>query len=318
MLPFQPFDLTDEAPEMVATARRLIQASVANPVLDIVGDRWVLKILQELHFAPGRFDQLKSALSISRGTLANRLDDLVGHGLVQRTPYQDTPPRFEYRLTDKGSDTAPILHTIRRWDRTWAAGEADSRQQVHLPCQQIFQPALSCGACKSAIRARDIAYTAGTGTAEKAPSLLRRPRRRSTPNSTDPSLSVADILGDRWTALVLSSAWFHLRRFSDMQRALNIAPNILTRRLNHLSQHGILARHLYQQRPARAEYILTEKGFDLYPMTVALLRWGDRWVAGDGRAPIILTHKPCGARLDATLFCRGCGEPVHANDLAPL
>lgn len=318
MLPFQPFDLTDEAPETAATARRLIQASVANPVLDVIGDRWILKILQELHFAPGRFDQLKSALKISRGTLSNRIDDLVGHGLVKRTPYQDTPPRFEYRLTDKGSDTAPILHTIRRWDRTWAAGVADSRQQIHGSCQQVFQPTLGCSVCKSAIRARDIAYTAGPGAAEKAPSLTRRPRRRSTPDSTAPSLSAADILGDRWTALVLSSAWFHLRRFSDMQRALDIAPNILTRRLNHLSQHGIFARHQYQQRPARAEYILTEKGFDLYPMTVALLQWGDRWIAGDNGVPIILTHKPCGEHLKATLFCRACQEPADAGDLTPM
>ena len=318
MLPFQPFDLTDEAPEMVATAKRLIQASVANPVLDVIGDRWILKILQELHFAPGRFDQLKVVLGISRGTLSNRLDDLVGYGLVRRTPYQDTPPRFEYRLTVKGSDTAPILHTIRRWDRTWAAGVADSRQQIHLSCRQVFRPALGCGACKSAIRARDIAYMAGPGAAEKAPSLTRRPRRRSRPDSTASSLSAADILGDRWTALVLSSAWFRLRRFSDIQRTLDIAPNILTRRLNHLSQHGILARHQYQQRPVRAEYILTEKGFDLYPMTVALLRWGDRWIAGDNAVPIILTHKPCGEQLEATLFCRGCKEPAHADDLAPL
>lgn len=314
MLPFQPFDLTDDAADTLATASRLIQASIANPVLDIIGDSWVLKLLQELHFAPGRFDQLKSSLRISRGTLATRLDDLVGHGLVERTPYSSAPPRFEYRLTEKGSDTAPILHAIRLWDRTWAAA-VDNRQQIHRTCGQIFQPVLACGSCNLTFRARDIAYSAGPGAATKTVSLARRPRRRSTPENAALSLSAADMLGDRWAALVLSCGWFGLRRFSDMQRAIDIAPNILTRRLNYLSHHGILARHLYQQRPARAEYILTEKGFDLYPMTVALLRWGDQWIAGDSGAPIVLTHKSCGAPLEATLYCGACNGRAHAAEL---
>lgn len=316
MLPFQPFDLADDAVETLATASRLIQASIANPVLDIIGDRWVLKILQELHFAPGRFDQLKSSLRISRGTLATRLDDLIDHGLIQRTQYRIAPPRFEYWLTEKGSDTAPILHSIRLWDRTWAAATADNRQQIHGLCGQVFQPILACGSCKSTFRARDITYSAGPGPKVKASSLSRRPRRRSTPDSTALSLSAADTLGDRWTALVMSCAWFGLRRFSEMQRAIDIAPNILTRRLSYLSHHGILARHLYQQRPARAEYILTEKGFDLYPMTVALLRWGDHWIAGDTGAPIILSHKSCGAALEATLYCGACSEQAHPSDLS--
>ena len=318
MLSFQPFETADEAPETLATASRLLRASVANPVLDIIGDRWVLKILHELQFGPGRFDQLKLSLRISRGTLATRLDDLVSHGFIRRTPYQDAPPRFEYRLTEKGEDTAPILHTIRLWDRTWAAGEADQRQLIHRSCKQVFQPILACESCNSNIRARDIAYEAGTGTLTKASSISRRPRRRTVRDDAAQSLSAADILGDRWTALVLSSAWFGLRRFTDMERAIDIAPNILTRRLNHLSQHGILARHQYQQRPVRAEYILTEKGFDLYPMTVALLRWGDRWIARAGEAPIILTHKTCGAKLEAALFCQACNEPVQTGDLDPV
>ena len=317
MSAFEPFDLTDEAPETVALASRLLAASIVNPVLDIVGDQWVLKILRELHFGPGRFDQLKSGLGISRGTLATRLDDLVHHGLVERVPYQASPPRFEYRLSEMGRDTAPIIHTLSHWDRTWGAPEPEARQLTHSVCGGTFQPFLACGNCRSLIRARDIAYEPGPGLAAFGASLARRPRRRSTADEGETSISAADILGDRWSALVLASAWFGLRRFSDIERAIQIAPNILTRRLSHLTACGIFARHVYQQRPVRAKYILTEKGFDLYPMTVALLHWGDKWVAERDGPPLILKHKTCGARLAPTLFCESCGNPADTADLIP-
>jgi DNA-binding HxlR family transcriptional regulator len=315
MSAFEPFDQTDEAPETVALASRLLAASIVNPVLDIVGDQWVLKILRELHFAPGRFDRLKSALGISRGTLATRLDDLVHHGLVERIPYQVSPQRFEYRLSEMGVDTAPIIHTISRWDRTWGAPDRETRQLTHAACGQAFQPFLACGHCRSLIRARDIAYEPGPGVVSFGASLARRARRKSATDERDPSISAADILGDRWAALVLASAWFGLRRFSDIERAIRIAPNILTRRLNQLTACGIFARHLYQQRPARAKYILTEKGFDLYPMTVALLHWGDKWIADRDGPPLLLTHKTCGARLAPTLFCESCGQPADSGEL---
>lgn len=316
MSAFEPFDLTDEAPETVALASRLLAASVANPVLDIIGDQWVLKILRELHYAPGRFDQLKKTLGISRGTLSTRLDDLVHHGLVDRAPYQSAPPRFEYRLTEMGADTAPIIHTLSHWDRTWGAPEPEARQLTHAVCGKTFQPFLACGHCRSLIRARDIAYEPGPGVASSNPSMARRARRKSATDDHDPSISAADILGDRWAALVLASAWFGLRRFSDIERAIRIAPNILTRRLNHLTACGIFARHLYQQRPTRAKYILTEKGFDLYPMTVALLHWGDRWISDSDGPPLLLTHKTCGAALAPTLFCESCGQPADGHALA--
>lgn len=313
---FQPFDLPDQEPETVETARRLLSASIVNPVLDILGDRWVLKILRELHFGPGRFDRLTASLAISRGTLAARLDDLVHQCLVERVPYRTAPERFEYRLTEKGRDTAPIVHAIRRWDRTWApppvAGSASGPgaecDRIHDACGKAFRPFLGCSRCKTAIRARDVAYAPGPGADSVRQSPLRRLRRRTSPGDGALPVTAAEILGDRWAALVLAAGWFGLRRFSDIEQAIGIAPNILAGRLARLADCGILARHLYQRRPARAKYILTEKGFDLYPLTVALLHWGDNWIAGDGRAPLILTHKLCGARLTPVPICGSCGR----------
>lgn len=320
MTSFEPFDLSDEAPETVALASRLLKSSIAHPVLDVLGDQWVLRILRELHWQPGRFDQLRMSLGISRGTLAARLEDLVFHGLIERAAYQTAPPRFDYRLTAKGRDTAPIICGIAQWDRAWAHAAAGGaarggQADIRAACGHEFRPYLGCGGCKAPIRARDISYEPGPGAGKPPPSLARRSRRRSTPDAEATRVTAADILGDRWSALVMAGSWFGLKRFSDIERAIDIAPNILTRRLAHLTDCGIFARHIYQRRPMRAKYILTEKGFDFYPLTVALLNWGERWIAGTNGVPLILWHKPCGSRLHPTLYCDVCGS--RAEQPAP-
>jgi DNA-binding HxlR family transcriptional regulator len=100
---------------------------------------------------------------------------------------------------------------------------------------------------------------------------------------------------------VIAAAFFGLRRFSDMERALALAPNVLARRLDELVAAGMMARHVYRERPRRWQYILTEKGLDLYPVIVAQIAWADRWLAGAAGPPLALTHKACGRPLAAVL-----------------
>ena len=85
-----------------------------------------------------------------------------------------------------------------------------------------------------------------------------------------------EILGERWTFLILRESFYGVRRFSDIQRNLGIARNILSTRLQTLVGAGILERVLYREEPERYEYRLTEAGSDLYPAIVTLMRWGDR------------------------------------------
>src|ERR1041384_8349816 len=84
-----------------------------------------------------------------------------------------------------------------------------------------------------------------------------------------------DILGERWTFLILRESFYGVRRFSDMQRNLGIARNILSNRLQTLVSAGILERRRYQEEPERYEYRLTETGRGLYPAIIAIMRWGD-------------------------------------------
>src|SRR5919205_1085242 len=89
-----------------------------------------------------------------------------------------------------------------------------------------------------------------------------------------------EVLGERWTFMILRECFYGVRRFSDMQRNLGIARNILPTRLQALVRHGILERRRYREEPERYEYRLTPAGRDLYPAVVTIMRWGDEHLAG--------------------------------------
>src|SRR5262249_45676914 len=123
------------------------------------------------------------------------------------------------------------------------------------------------------------------------------------------------VVGDRWTLLVLRDAFLGVRRFEAFQIDLGMTRHRLADRLRKLVAHGILERGRYQERPARFEYRLTEKGKDLYPIVVSLTRWGDRWMAGEAGPPVELVHKGCGKITMPALACPECGERVAARDM---
>ena len=124
------------------------------------------------------------------------------------------------------------------------------------------------------------------------------------------------VIGDRWTLLVLRDCFLGVRRFEDFERSLKIARRVLSERLAHLVEEGILDRVSYQERPPRHEYRLTEKGLGLYPAILSLVHWGDRHYAGKKGAPIIHTHKNCGHDFRSVLTCSECGDPVGARDVS--
>ena len=121
------------------------------------------------------------------------------------------------------------------------------------------------------------------------------------------------VIGDRWTLLVLREAFLKVRRFDDFQSRLGIARRVLTERLSHLVEHGVLEKKAYQTRPLRHEYRLTRKGLDLYPALISLVHWGDRHYAGADGPPAIHTHLACGHDFRGVLTCSECGEPVEAR-----
>ena len=125
-----------------------------------------------------------------------------------------------------------------------------------------------------------------------------------------------EVIGERWSLLIVRNAFYGVRRFDDHQRWLGIARNVLQSRLERLVEEGILERRRYQDRPVRHEYRLTEKGIDLWPVTVSLMKWGDRHLYPDG-APVVVEHRDCGGEVDDRRICSRCGDLLEARDVRP-
>ena len=126
-------------------------------------------------------------------------------------------------------------------------------------------------------------------------------------------VSTIETMGDRWIIFIIREAFFGNRTFEQFQANLGIATNILSARLKKLVQNGIFERLKNQDDGRRFIYKLTPKGFDLYPIILALMNWGDRWLAGKEGPPLLLYHEDCGHRLKSVMCCAHCGKPVHAR-----
>jgi DNA-binding HxlR family transcriptional regulator len=123
-----------------------------------------------------------------------------------------------------------------------------------------------------------------------------------------------EVIGDRWTLLVIRDAFLGVRRFEDFQKSLGVARNVLTDRLNRLVDEGILRRNLYQERPERHEYRLTRKGVELWPAMMTMMKWGDRYLYPEGHPRLVL-HKDCGGEIDERLHCSKCGAELGPTDV---
>jgi DNA-binding HxlR family transcriptional regulator len=123
-----------------------------------------------------------------------------------------------------------------------------------------------------------------------------------------------EVVGERWSLLIVRDVFNGNRRFGEMQASLGVARNVLAARLQRLVDEDILERRRYQRRPARYEYFLTEKGLDLWPTLIALLSWGDRYSPSPGGAPKVILHKVCGGQVSERGICESCGEVLRARD----
>jgi DNA-binding HxlR family transcriptional regulator len=127
------------------------------------------------------------------------------------------------------------------------------------------------------------------------------------------------ILGERWTFVVLREVFNGVRRFDDISRHGGIPRQVLSNRLALLVEQEILRREPYQDpgERVRHEYRLTEKGFDLYPVMVAIADWGDRYVADPEGSPVEFAHRDCGGQVHAVLECADGHRVERPRDLAP-
>ena len=123
-----------------------------------------------------------------------------------------------------------------------------------------------------------------------------------------------EIAGERWSLLILRNAAFAgMTRFTEFQKSLDLAPNILAARLDYFVETGLMIKS--GDEGPRETYRLTRKGLDFKPVIIALTEWGDRWAAPDG-APIVYEHEGCGGRVRQALTCTKCGEHPRPQDVS--
>jgi DNA-binding HxlR family transcriptional regulator len=137
-------------------------------------------------------------------------------------------------------------------------------------------------------------------------------------NQTCSIAGALEVVGERWSLLIVRDVLLGVRRFDEMQANLGIARNVLQTRLTRLLEQGVLEKRLYQERPRRYEYRLTEKGLDLWPAIVALMNWGDLHAAPQAGPPVLLEHKGCGGAVDEHRTCRDCGARLSVRDVRAL
>ena len=213
---------------------------------EVVGDAWSWLVMREavLHGVT-RFAEFQKRLEAPRSTLSARLSQLIAAGLL----VHETHLRGEYRLTDSGRDFLGCLLIAMRWGDQWYFRPHTRPQKgTHTPCGSPLEAVLRCAHCREVLRVREVTTSPGQPVTEIPINVVKVARRRR------PGLellersrpcSVARTLigtGEWWSALIVRECFFGTRRFDEFQRRLNIAPNILSERLQRLVALGIIAK----------------------------------------------------------------------------
>jgi DNA-binding HxlR family transcriptional regulator len=127
-----------------------------------------------------------------------------------------------------------------------------------------------------------------------------------------------DVIGEPWSPLIVRNIYIGIGRFDQLQQSLGISRKVLAERLRWLTETGVLERREYSSKPPRYEYALTDRGLELFEVLMVMVRWGDKWLAGEAGPPVLYRHHACGKVSHVELRCSECGEPMTARDIEVL
>jgi DNA-binding HxlR family transcriptional regulator len=297
-----------------------LAASGAARALALIGDAWVLRILRSAFRGTCRFSAFVQELGVSRAVLSQRLDVLCDAGLLVRD-LADGAGHARYRLTEMGLDLWGVLILMWLWERRRGTGlqapesqgDRPRRVLLHRDCGASIEPRYVCMCCHEPVSAFDTeAVIAGSATAEQGPEVATRRYRQSSRQDRSGQPRLLRLYGDRWNGFIMAAAFQGVRTFSDFQRALGLGPAQLSDRLAQLQALGFLRARAYAGQ--RQEYRLSADAVSTYPITVALMQWGNRWL-WSGRAPLTLRHKTCSNPLHAELVCSHCDQALSRRNL---
>jgi DNA-binding HxlR family transcriptional regulator len=160
------YDATDYPDGMERKSFSDMHCSVAQ-CLEVVGEWWTLLIVRDAFLGVTRFDEFQERLGISRNVLNQRLTRLVEDGVLTKVPYSEHPPRFDYRLTERGRDLWPVINAMRQWGDKHAAPNGPPLRLIHQECGRISEPQLVCSTCHEPVGVRDVKAISGPGDLEE-------------------------------------------------------------------------------------------------------------------------------------------------------
>jgi len=126
--------------------------SVARTV-EHIGERWTMLILRDAFYGIRRFDDFQASLGIARNILTKRLNTFLSAGIMRKEQYQERPPRYEYRLTEKGRDLVPLLTSLLAWGDRWEADAEPPVRLIHTDCGNEMHATVVCSECRAEINA---------------------------------------------------------------------------------------------------------------------------------------------------------------------
>lgn len=282
--------------------------------LEVVGDYPTLLILEVSWLGGKRFDGFRRRTGLLKASLSSRLRRLVDAGLMEKRLYCESPPRYEYIMTPKGQGLYWVALMLLRWERRWEEPGKITVELTHKVCGNVFDPVPACGSCNIEVNPKEVEWCEGPGLGKMKPLYSRRRRSRDAERKSNSLMDqAAQIMGDRWSSLILRSIYTDINRFDDILADTAIATNILSERLDWLEEIGMIRRRAYHQNPTRYEYRLRSKGVDYYHALLMLQQWGDTYYCAPEGPPLLLTHKLCSQPLDPKVVCSECRVPIDVH-----
>ncbi|MFI9555728.1 winged helix-turn-helix transcriptional regulator [Nonomuraea endophytica] len=291
--------------------------SAIGQALLAISDQWTMLILQRAFLLRlRRFADWRDELGMSESVLSNRLKEMVAGDLLRPVPYREQGrTRTEYLLTERAIELWPVLVEIWSWERRWVPRRHGLPELAHDVCGSRTDVELGCSGCLAApVGARDTETSRGAATFAQV--TVPRHHRRIVRAGEDDALSYLpetfELLGDRWSTVVLAAAFLGVRRFADFQAELGVAPSVLSSRLRRFTELGVLD---VEGPGARPLYRLTGKGLGFFGIFAFLVEWAQKWYEGPPDTDLRFTHRACGRAFLPYLRCGSCGVALSRTEV---
>jgi DNA-binding HxlR family transcriptional regulator len=283
--------------------------------LGVLDDAWTFLVVREAFFGARRYGEFADRLGCARVTLSRTLQRLVSADIFRTTALGKSDRVKSYSLTDAGRALYPVFLGLMRFGDTWLWQGTTPLALFHLRCRSWFsaQPVwrrdlASIDVTQVTVSIDDGYWIGASSAAPRRRKVSSRLRALSSrPCSVERTL---EVIGDRWTFLVLREFFHGNHGFDAIERNIGVAPNILADRLRHLLDHHVIER----TGGSRPVYALSAAGRDLYPCMLLMKEWGDRWRLGE--PPTIHLRRGTGPDESAIVICPSCAAEITPRDVA--